>query len=617
MAAAANSRHNGHSRNQPQQEALRQVDSKVWKACAGNSIQIPAVDSRVYYFPQGHIEHSTDPLPLSAFSASCPCVPCLVLDVLFLANRDTDEVFAKIFLKPIAAPGNSNGFIVQDSRSSLANGIFRQGNGEEEDGRQQDNEVVSFAKVLTPSDANNGGGFSVPKFCADSIFPQLDYNAEPPVQNITIWDVHGESWEFRHIYRGTPRRHLLTTGWSKFVNSKKLIAGDSVVFMRKKINGQLAVGLRRAVRTNAAAEFAARWAPHCASLGQGKTKVDEVVRIGEREGGFSRGGKGKVSPEAVADAANRAANGLTFEVVYYPKAGSPDFVVAAEKVDMALNSVRWSVGMRVKMAMETEDSSRMTWFQGTVSALLTPDSGLWRGSPWRALQVAWDEPEVLQNIKKVSPWEVEYVTPTPLIPAFPPAKKSRVTPSRMFLTEGEAEFSLPVIGFGNSMFGQFSSSHLNYNTFPAGMQGARQDTLYVSSLSNLINDSTRQVCAVDNSYHTMAQKEDDVSTDLNIGTSLSESPRDSACSVELIISQLRAPTSSGKTLQLFGQMIHVEVPVANTEDVSHTPTQSDDSELLNDTEGRRNMPEFSLSDPYNKLLDGRNFRCQTAPVVEA
>ncbi|XXG39725.1 hypothetical protein AAC387_Pa01g0608 [Persea americana] len=82
-------------------------------------------------------------------------------------------------------------------------------------------------EILTPSDTNNGGGFSVPRFCADSIFPRLNFNANPPMHNISIRDMHETKWEFWHIYRGTPRRHLLMTGWSKFINQKKLCAGKA------------------------------------------------------------------------------------------------------------------------------------------------------------------------------------------------------------------------------------------------------------------------------------------------------------------------------------------------------------------------------------------------------
>ena len=40
---------------------LRRLDSKIWRACAGTSVQIPIVYSRVYYFPQGHVEQSSPP----------------------------------------------------------------------------------------------------------------------------------------------------------------------------------------------------------------------------------------------------------------------------------------------------------------------------------------------------------------------------------------------------------------------------------------------------------------------------------------------------------------------------------------------------------------------------
>ena len=33
-------------------------------------------------------------------------------------------------------------------------------------------------------------------------------------------------------HAGQPKRHLLTTGWSVFVSTKRLLAGDSVLFIR-------------------------------------------------------------------------------------------------------------------------------------------------------------------------------------------------------------------------------------------------------------------------------------------------------------------------------------------------------------------------------------------------
>ncbi|KAM1707738.1 hypothetical protein ACFX13_000888 [Malus domestica] len=79
-------------------------------------------------------------------------------------------------------------------------------------GSENQEKPTSFAKTLTQYDANNGGEFSVPRYCAETIFPKLDYSADPPVQTVIVKDVHDEVWKFRHIYRGRPRRHLLTAG---------------------------------------------------------------------------------------------------------------------------------------------------------------------------------------------------------------------------------------------------------------------------------------------------------------------------------------------------------------------------------------------------------------------
>lgn len=36
----------------------------------------------------------------------------------------------------------------------------------------------------------------------------------------------------KFLISGQPKRHLLTTGWSVFVSSKRLFAGDSILFIR-------------------------------------------------------------------------------------------------------------------------------------------------------------------------------------------------------------------------------------------------------------------------------------------------------------------------------------------------------------------------------------------------
>ncbi|KAG5524960.1 hypothetical protein RHGRI_031597 [Rhododendron griersonianum] len=571
--------------NPPPPGGPRRVDPTVWKSSAGTSVHIPSVDSAVYYFPQGHAEQSSHSSFLSPLVTSRPMIFCRVTSVALLAHPDTDEVFARIRLVP-----------ARDAHANRRN----------PHGAEEDDAVVSFAKVLTPSDANNGGGFSVPRFCADSIFPPLNFNADPPVQNISITDVHGVVWEFRHIYRGTPRRHLLTTGWSKFVNSKKLVAGDSVVFMRNRRSGELFVGVRRAVRSSAGA--GGRW-----NYPVGSVKV---------EGGWERSGGGRVSPEEVAEAAELAVQGREFEVVCYPRAGWADFVVGAEAVEESL-SVVWSGGMRVKMAVETEDSSRVSWVQGTVSLAVVPDTNcLWQSSPWRMLQVTWDEPEALQNIKRVSPWQVKFVAPTPpLHSTFPPSKKFRISQNPELPTEGDRDLFFPMNVFSNSLTGNLNPSLMNYDSFPAGMQGARQDTYYVSTLSNFICENSHNIFS-DEFFGKNALEVETVSTELNIGSSHCDnlSP-DSQSSVHFLDNELTgkqgcSPSTkvSLGSFQLFGQIIHA--PVESGYDGVGC-AEGNECKMSKKTECGNNSLDLSLTSPCTKLRDGLDVHCQRASAVEA
>lgn len=246
----------------------------------------------------------------------------------------------------------------------------------------------SFAKTLTQSDANNGGGFSVPRYSAETIFPRLDFTADPPVQTVIAKDVHGAIWKFRHIYRGTPRRHLLTTGWSSFVNQKKLVAGDSIVFLRAE-NGELCVGIRRAKRGGIGGpETPSGWNSASGNYGGFSTFLREDMNkngsLNSSWGSFK--GKGRVRPESVIEAAYLAASGQPFEVVYYPRASTPEFCVRVSSVNTAMR-VHWCSGMRFKIAFETEDSSRISWFMGTISSIQVADPIHWPNSPWRLLQV--------------------------------------------------------------------------------------------------------------------------------------------------------------------------------------------------------------------------------------
>ncbi|KAG8387666.1 hypothetical protein BUALT_Bualt02G0045100 [Buddleja alternifolia] len=466
----------------------KSLDSELWHACAGGMVQMPPVNSKVFYFPQGHAEHTLTAVDFGALPRIPPLFLCRVAGVKYLADPETDEVYAKIRL--ISVGKNEGGFdddVVLGSNRSESN-----------------EKPTSFAKTLTQSDANNGGGFSVPRYCAETIFPRLDYTADPPVQNIIAKDVHGETWKFRHIYRGTPRRHLLTTGWSTFVNQKKLVAGDSIVFLRAE-NGDLCVGIRRAKRGSGigGAEFLSGWNSSGAGNFGGFSsylKEDENKLLHRSVCSGNLREKGKVRPESVVEATFLAANGQPFEVVYYPRASTPEFCVKASSVSAAMR-IQWCSGMRFKMPFETEDSSRISWFMGTIASVQVADPIRWPNSLWRMLQVTWDEPDLLQNVKCVSPWLVEMVSNMPVLhhhlsPFSPPRKKLRLPHHPDFPLDGH----LPMPSFSGNPLGPSSPLCCLPDNISAGIQGARHAQIGVP-LSDLHLSNKLQMGLFPPSFH--------------------------------------------------------------------------------------------------------------------
>jgi len=307
------------------------VDRKIWQCLTGPSFKIPKLNSQVFYFPLGHLEHAC-PTPntetLSLINGYRPFIPCIVSGVDLFADRQTDEVFIKLILTPI-----TNDYVhePQEVREMEHGG----------DG------LVFSGKTLTQSDANNGGAFSVPSECAKLIFPPLDLKSQMPSQELAVKDIHDDYvWNFRHTYRGSPKRHLITTNWSKFVDEKKLMGGDSLVLM--KIS---------------------------------KYKDKDEIFIGIRRHKFSAAAK--ITEKSVMEAAELADKNMSFEVIYYPTASHwCNFVVDAEVVKKALQ-INWQSGMRVKLCLKSDESSkRSSIFQGTVSALSDPSH-----HPWRMLQV--------------------------------------------------------------------------------------------------------------------------------------------------------------------------------------------------------------------------------------
>ncbi|CAI9116896.1 OLC1v1018178C1 [Oldenlandia corymbosa var. corymbosa] len=337
------------------------INSELWHACAGPLVTLPQVGSLVYYFPQGHSEQVAVSTNRTATSQipNYPNLPsqllCQVHNVTQHADKDTDEIYAQMTLQPV----NSEKDIFPMPDFGL---------------RTSKHPTEFFCKTLTASDTSTHGGFSVPRRAAEKLFPQLDYSMQPPTQELVVRDLHDNTWTFRHIYRGQPKRHLLTTGWSMFVGTKRLRAGDSVLFIRDE-KSQLLLGVRRANRQPAA-------------LPSSVLSADSM-HIG-----------------VLAAAAHAAANRSSFTIFYNPRACPSEFVIPLARFRKSVFGTQLTAGMRFGMMFETEESSKRR-YMGTIVGISDLDPLRWPGSKWRSVQVEWDEPGCGDKQNRVSPWEIE------------------------------------------------------------------------------------------------------------------------------------------------------------------------------------------------------------------
>ncbi|XP_076945354.1 auxin response factor 19-like [Bidens hawaiensis] len=341
------------------------INPELWQTCAGPLVNLPVSGTHVVYFPQGHSEQVAASMKkdVDAHISNYPNLPskllCILHSVTLHADPETDEVYAKMTLQPV--PSFDNEALL---RSDLSMKINRP-------------QTQFFCKTLTASDTSTHGGFSVPRRAAEKIFPALDFSMQPPAQELEAWDLHDTKWTFRHIYRGQPKRHLLTTGWSLFVNGKKLFAGDAVLFIRDK-NQQLLVGVRRANQQQA-------------NLSSSVISSDSM-HIG-----------------ILAAAAHAAANNSPFTVFYNPRVSPSEFVIPLAKYYKAVCSNQISLGMRFRMIFETEESGTRR-YMGTITGISDVDPVRWKNSQWRNLQVGWDESTGGDGRTRVSVWEIEPVT---------------------------------------------------------------------------------------------------------------------------------------------------------------------------------------------------------------
>ncbi|KAH9705627.1 auxin response factor 2 [Citrus sinensis] len=368
--------------------------TELWHACAGPLVTVPREGERVYYFPQGHIEQveastnqvADQQMPVYDLPSK---ILCRVINVQLKAEPDTDEVFAQVTLLP---ESNQDENAVEKEPPPPPPPRFH---------------VHSFCKTLTASDTSTHGGFSVLRRHADECLPPLDMSRQPPTQELAAKDLHGNEWRFRHIFRGQPRRHLLQSGWSVFVSSKRLVAGDAFIFLRGE-NGELRVGVRRAMRQ------------------QGNVPSSVISSHSMHLG-------------VLATAWHAVSTGTMFTVYYKPRTSPSEFIVP---YDQYMESIKnnYSIGMRFKMRFEGEEAPEQR-FTGTIVGIEDADPQRWRDSKWRCLKVRWDETSTIPRPERVSPWKIEPALAPPALNSLPMPRSKRPR-SNMLPSSPDSSFNL-------------------------------------------------------------------------------------------------------------------------------------------------------------------------------
>ncbi|KAM1592904.1 hypothetical protein FF2_036360 [Malus domestica] len=379
------------------------VCMELWHACAGPLISLPKKGSVVVYLPQGHLEQVSD-FPTLAYDLP-PHLFCRVVDVKLHAETGTDDVFAQVSLVPES----------EEIEHRLREGVTDADAEEDVEAMGTSTTPHMFCKTLTASDTSTHGGFSVPRRAAEDCFPPLDYTQQRPSQELVAKDLHGLEWRFRHIYRGQPRRHLLTTGWSAFVNKKKLVSGDAVLFLRGD-DGELRLGIRRAAQFKSSAT--------CPTLCSQQLNYSTIT-----------------------DVVNAIFAKNAFNVYYNPRSSSSEFIIPSHKFFRSLDHC-FCAGMRIKMRFETEDAAERR-YTGLITGISELDPVRWPGSKWRCLVVRWDDIDTSKH-GRVSPWEVER---SGSVSSSHTLMTTGLKRSRIGLSATKPEFPVPN-GIGTSDFGE-------------------------------------------------------------------------------------------------------------------------------------------------------------------
>ncbi|GMI71076.1 ABNORMAL SHOOT 2, NGATHA-Like 1 [Hibiscus trionum] len=120
-------------------------------------------------------------------------------------------------------------------------------NRHEEQGFQDQNHQTEpmFEKPLTPSDVGKLNRLVIPKQHAEKYFP-LGGDSTDKGLHLSFEDELGKCWRFRYSYWNSSQSYVLTKGWSRYVKEKHLHAGDIILFLRHRSDGdRFFIGCRR------------------------------------------------------------------------------------------------------------------------------------------------------------------------------------------------------------------------------------------------------------------------------------------------------------------------------------------------------------------------------------
>ncbi|KAJ6319777.1 hypothetical protein OIU78_015229 [Salix suchowensis] len=122
-----------------------------------------------------------------------------------------------------------------------------------------------------------------------------------------------------NISKVKPKRHLITSGWSTFVSSKRLVAGDSFIFLRGE-SGEFRVGVHRAMKLE-------------------NNLLANVLSSHSMQLGI------------LSSTSHAISNGCMFTIYFHPWTSPAEFVIPYDQY-MKSAEIDYSAGIRFRMLFE-------------------------------------------------------------------------------------------------------------------------------------------------------------------------------------------------------------------------------------------------------------------------